>query len=87
MDKTPASQQKFATKKRTGELLLSRSYGRTTAVPTSNNSSSAVKTADNRYFTALTIASNALGSFIARSAKTLRFIAIPFALYLPINSE
>ena len=39
------------------------------------------------YLTALTIASNALGSFIARSARTLRFRATPLALTLPINSE
>lgn len=39
------------------------------------------------YLTALTIASNAFGSFIARSARTLRFRAIPLVLSLPINCE
>lgn len=39
------------------------------------------------YLTALTIASNAFGSFIARSARTLRFKAIPLVLSLPINCE
>ena len=39
------------------------------------------------YLTALTIASNAFGSFIARSARTLRFSAMPLALSLPINCE
>ena len=37
------------------------------------------------YLTALTIASNAFGSFIARSAITLRLRTIPLALSLPIN--
>lgn len=39
------------------------------------------------YLTAFTIASNAWGSFIARSAITLRFRTIPLALSLPINCE
>ena len=39
------------------------------------------------YLTALTTASNAFGSFMARSASTLRFRAIPFWLSLPINCE
>ena len=39
------------------------------------------------YLTAFTIASNAFGSFIARSAMTLRLMAIPLALTLPMNSE
>ena len=39
------------------------------------------------YLTALTIASNAFGSFIARSARTLRFKTIPLVLSLPINCE
>jgi len=40
-----------------------------------------------RYLTALTIASNAFGSFIARSASTFRLRAIPLALSLPMNCE
>lgn len=39
------------------------------------------------YLTALTIASNAFGSFMARSARTLRFSSIPLALSLPMNCE
>ena len=39
------------------------------------------------YLTALTIASNAFGSFIARSAITLRLRTMPLALSLPINCE
>ncbi len=39
------------------------------------------------YLTALTTASNAFGSFMARSASTLRFRAMPFWLSLPINCE
>ncbi len=39
------------------------------------------------YLTALTIASNACGSFIARSASTLRLSWMPLALSLPINCE
>lgn len=39
------------------------------------------------YLTAFTIASNAFGSFIAKSAMTLRLRAIPLALTLPMNSE
>ena len=39
------------------------------------------------YLTALTIASNAFGSFMARSARTLRFRAMPLALSLPMNCE
>ena len=39
------------------------------------------------YLTAFTIASNAFGSFIAKSAITLRLRAIPLALTLPMNSE
>lgn len=39
------------------------------------------------YLTAFTIASNAFGSFIAKSARTLRLRAMPLALILPINSE
>ena len=39
------------------------------------------------YLTAFTIASNAFGSFIAKSASTLRLRAIPLALILPMNSE
>ena len=39
------------------------------------------------YLTALTIASNAFGSFIARSASTLRLRTIPLALSLPMNCE
>lgn len=39
------------------------------------------------YLTALTIAWNAFGSFMARSARTLRFRAIPLALSLPMNCE
>ena len=39
------------------------------------------------YLTALTICWNASGLFIARSARTLRFRAIPDLLSLPINCE
>ena len=39
------------------------------------------------YLTSLTIASNAFGSFMARSASTLRFRTIPLALSLPMNCE
>lgn len=39
------------------------------------------------YLTALTIASNAFGSFIARSASTFRLRLIPLALSLPMNCE
>lgn len=39
------------------------------------------------YLTAFTIASNAFGSFIAKSAITLRLRAMPLALTLPMNSE
>ncbi len=47
----------------------------------------ATRDRETNYLTVLTIASNALGSFIARSARTLRFRAMPLALTLPINSE
>ena len=40
-----------------------------------------------RYLTAFTIASKAWGSFIARSASTLRLSWSPLALILPMNSE
>lgn len=39
------------------------------------------------YFTEFTTASKASGLFIARSARALRFRAIPFSLILPMNSE
>jgi len=39
------------------------------------------------YFTLLTIALNAAGLFIARSARTLRLISIWALLSLPINCE
>ena len=40
-----------------------------------------------RYFTVLTIFSNAAALFIARSARTFRLSRIPLAFILPMNSE
>lgn len=39
------------------------------------------------YLTVLIISAKAVGWFIAKSASTLRFRAIPLALTLPMNSE
>jgi len=47
----------------------------------------AIESSCGDYLTCLTIASNAFGSFIAKSASTLRFSTIPLALSLPINCE